>query len=248
MKPPDKLIQTDKSERDEFGLFEKYADLREKKVIEIGCGYGKYTVRLAPLVKSISAIDMSEKELARAIAITPERLKSKIQYKHVSAADLPFADASFDTAFLAFVFHEIPHEEQEKALAEILRVLKPGGQAVLIDPTPYSPFHKFVRIFKPEEDHGWRVERSNARIVQAVEQGMFKKEQALEFHKTFEYESRDAAYTAILGNWARVATPKDNSEREVWKRKIDAILGDAIKQQPVRLYEHCQLITLRKLK
>jgi len=246
MTPPDKLIQTDESAMDEMGLFSKHAQLEGKDVLEIGCGYGKYTVRLAPLAKSIVGTDMSEAEIGRAVSTLPEDLKEKVEYKLMPSTDLPFQDGSFDTILLAFVFHEIPHEDQEKSLREIHRVLRKGGQVVLIDPTPYSPFHRFVRIFKPGEDHGWRVERSNARIILAVEKGLFQKEEAIEFHKTFEYPNRETTYAAVLGNWARVAAPRDDAEKGEWKKRIDTVLGAAMDKPPIVFHEYCQLITLRK--
>jgi SAM-dependent methyltransferase len=55
-----------------------------------------------------------------------------------SATRLPFMDAAFDGAWLAFVLHHLLPEAQAAALTEASRVLRPGGTFVLIEDTPSS--------------------------------------------------------------------------------------------------------------
>jgi SAM-dependent methyltransferase len=54
------------------------------------------------------------------------------------ATDLPFPDAAFDGVWCAFVLHHVAPELQERLLAEVSRVLRPGGVFVLIEDTPVS--------------------------------------------------------------------------------------------------------------
>lgn len=94
-------------------------------VLEIGAGYGPATgglLRLAPRVTSL------EYDL-RAIA----RLKAKHNDPSVAplcgdAASLPFADQSFTSAVAILVLHHLKSRElQDRAIAEVHRVLQPGG-------------------------------------------------------------------------------------------------------------------------
>jgi len=66
-----------------------------------------------------------------------EGVADKIIFKQADVRDLPFENASFDVIVSSGALHHIGHEmpDHEKAIAEMLRVLKPGGQIVLWDTT-----------------------------------------------------------------------------------------------------------------
>lgn len=81
------------------------------KCLEVGCGRGAFQ----DLVPDWTGIDISE-------SVRPHIRKTFVQG---SASALPFADNSFDAAWSIWVFEHVP--EVEKALAEVRRVLKPGG-------------------------------------------------------------------------------------------------------------------------
>jgi ubiquinone/menaquinone biosynthesis C-methylase UbiE len=49
------------------------------------------------------------------------------------AQQLPFPDASFDAVLVALVFHHLPRRDLPHALAEIRRVLTPGGRVLIVD-------------------------------------------------------------------------------------------------------------------
>ncbi len=92
--------------------------------LDIGCGEGYNTRLVARRGARMTAIDIAEKftELARE---AEAREPLGIHYQVASAVNLPFANESFDfaTAFMSMM--DIP--ENDKALAEAFRVLKPGG-------------------------------------------------------------------------------------------------------------------------
>lgn len=92
--------------------------------IDIGCGSGAFTEliaqRCAPA--AIEAIDPSEGQLAFARTRPAARLA---QFRVGDAMALPFPAASFDAAVMALVLVFVP--EPAKGLAEMLRVVKPGG-------------------------------------------------------------------------------------------------------------------------
>lgn len=106
----------------EFAEFEKY---RGKKVLEIGVGLGADHQRFAEAGALLYGIDLTE----RAIEHTRSRLDllgldSKLQVADVE--DLPFEDESFDLIYSWGVLHHTP--DIRKAIDEIYRVLKPGGE------------------------------------------------------------------------------------------------------------------------
>ena len=104
---------------------ELYADLEEfgitrgKHVLDVGCGTGLVAHELAERGSAMTGIDVSGPMLEHARELVPGA-----SFVEASAEKLPFADDSFDAAVSAQAFHWF---DQEKALAEISRVVKPGG-------------------------------------------------------------------------------------------------------------------------
>jgi len=124
------------------------ADFSGKRVIDIGCGDGIYTVELHTLHKpaSIHGID----PVASAIEIAQSRTAGQaITFSVENAYDLPFADDSFDIAYLRGVLHHMDHPV--KALSEAFRVAQ---VLVVIEPNGYSPILKVIeRISSYHREH-----------------------------------------------------------------------------------------------
>jgi SAM-dependent methyltransferase len=59
--------------------------------------------------------------------------------------DLPFADNTFDAVYAFCIYHHIPDEEHVRHLAELRRVLRPGGEVMVFEHNPYNPVT--ARIF-----------------------------------------------------------------------------------------------------
>jgi ubiquinone/menaquinone biosynthesis C-methylase UbiE len=105
-------------------FFEMLPDVTGLGGLDIGCGEGHNTRLLAKRGAKVTAVDIAEDFLAFAKE-TEAAEPLGIDYRHASAVNLPFADASFDfaTAFMSLM--DIP--ETDRALAEAFRVLKPSG-------------------------------------------------------------------------------------------------------------------------
>ena len=103
-------------------VFEAVAEVSPQRILEVGCGEGELAERMArELQAAVVAIDQSERmvELTRARGV--EAQVGDVQ-------DLEFADGSFDCAVAAWVLFHVADLDQ--ALAEIARVLRPGGRLV----------------------------------------------------------------------------------------------------------------------
>ena len=103
------------------------------QVLEAGCGTGAQTVILArnnPAARFVS-IDISRAslELAR-WAVESEGL-TNVRFEAADLLSLPFADATFDAVFVCFVLEHLT--EPLRALAELQRVLRPGGALTVIE-------------------------------------------------------------------------------------------------------------------
>ena len=105
-----------------------------EKVLDVGCGTGRLTfgaVERAPGAE-LHGIDASPEmiEVARKKA---RRKKADIAFQVAVIERLPFADGEFDVALSGFMLHHLPDEVKKSGIAEVARVLKPGGRFVAVD-------------------------------------------------------------------------------------------------------------------
>jgi ubiquinone/menaquinone biosynthesis C-methylase UbiE len=108
-------------------------DQRKLKVIDIGCGTGRFIDALKQVWPKLPVlgIDMSEAYLRHAMRYL--RRYSRVNLSAAKAESLPVANDSQDALISIFLFHELPPKVRRAVLYECARVLKPGGRLVLVD-------------------------------------------------------------------------------------------------------------------
>jgi 2-polyprenyl-3-methyl-5-hydroxy-6-metoxy-1,4-benzoquinol methylase len=89
-------------EENEIRALERIADWRRKSVVEIGCGAGRLTLRLARLGATVHAIDPDPKAVREARRSLPARLAGRVRYRVGNAQALKLRDESFDIAVFAW--------------------------------------------------------------------------------------------------------------------------------------------------
>ena len=110
-------------------------DLRgEGDVLDIACGTGDFSIEIA---KHGSELDVTGLDLSEGMLdvmrqkLAKEGLESRVRTMQGNAECMPFSCNSFDRVTIAFGIRNFEH--REKALKEILRVLKPGGRLVILE-------------------------------------------------------------------------------------------------------------------
>jgi SAM-dependent methyltransferase len=99
-------------------------------VLDAGCGTGEHTLRFAQLGYRCLGVDVARPALDRAAARARESgLASRVELACHALEELPLADASVDAVHCRGVLMHVP--DWERALAELCRVLKPGGRIAL---------------------------------------------------------------------------------------------------------------------
>ena len=102
--------------------------------LDFGCADGGYDEEmLARGLDAVTGVDVEESRIADA----KRRNLPNAQYTKFDGRMLPFGDDTFDGTFMNEVFEHVADERQ--TLAEIRRVLKPGGFVVLISPNRWFP-------------------------------------------------------------------------------------------------------------
>ena len=94
-------------------------DIKDKKVLDVGAGAGRLSVRLVNLGAEVTALDVSEEIL--------KKIKNKNILKTVGEAEsLDFEDKSFDIVLATFLIVHL--KDLQRFFDEVYRVLKPGGK------------------------------------------------------------------------------------------------------------------------
>ena len=101
-------------------------DERHHKVLDVGCGTGLMSAKLAASGRQVCGVDLSAAMIARA----RKKHDPRIQFIQGDAEKLPAENASFDALVNLISFHHYPNPA--RAAAEFRRVLHPGGRLVLV--------------------------------------------------------------------------------------------------------------------
>lgn len=119
-----------------------------QRILDLGCGIGRHSIFFAEEGFQVDAMDLSAEGIARVEAVAKER-NLPITTTVGDMVSLPFAADSFD-ALIAF--HSIYHTDRngiERVMAEIHRVLKPGGEVFMTlnsknNPSFTNPTNKII--------------------------------------------------------------------------------------------------------
>jgi ubiquinone/menaquinone biosynthesis C-methylase UbiE len=120
-----------------------------QRMLDLGSGMGTTLMRLAqecPAATKLYGVDVSDKMVARARArvaeLTPD-LQRKLKFFNIDAQSIPFMDGDFDLIFSECVLNLVPN--RSKTMAEIARLLVPGGLFIYTDFVAYTAVPSALR-------------------------------------------------------------------------------------------------------
>ena len=100
-------------------------------VADIGCGEGYLTIEAAGWARIVTGIDRSDDVLERAKALAARRRVTNVEWKKGDLERLPLRDGAVDVALLSQSLRYAA--DIERATAEAIRVLKPGGRLLVLE-------------------------------------------------------------------------------------------------------------------
>jgi SAM-dependent methyltransferase len=195
-------------------LTEFFKNKRVKTALDVGTGTGDFIAVLKNALPDakITGVDPSTVSIEKAVGKYPE-----VIFKEMSGEELLFPDNSFDFVAISMALHHLPHIP--KTLAEMQRVVKPGGWIVVNELfsdnlNPAQEVHKQYHHFRSITD----------RILGVSHNETFKKQEIIDFVTNsgvevlceFEFKKEGSL----------IKTPKDLLERIAkMEAMLDKIVG-----------------------
>jgi ubiquinone/menaquinone biosynthesis C-methylase UbiE len=108
-------------------------------VLDVGCGTGTFAIAFAAERPDAEVIGIDGDPQILALAKAKEGA-GRVSWKEGLAGELPFEDGSADVVTMSLVLHHLLPDQKREALAEIRRVLRPGGSFHIVDwGSPHDP-------------------------------------------------------------------------------------------------------------
>jgi ubiquinone/menaquinone biosynthesis C-methylase UbiE len=122
--------------------------LQGLNLLDVGCGTGTTDRYLAPRVRNLHGVDISEEMLVKA-----ERNVPKGTYSHYDGKNLPFDNGTFDVVVAICVLHHVPVSMRAELVKDMVRVARPGGVVAVFEHNPFNPLTRHaVNTCELDED------------------------------------------------------------------------------------------------
>lgn len=185
-------------------LFSK-VDLKNNNFLEVGCGLGFFSKKAVSLGAKVTGIDVGPKLIKKCRKLAPQAT-----FKVASATNLPFNNDSFDIVLCTEVIEHV--DRPEKAVAELIRVVKPAGLLVITSPNKlFKPIFDFFSLVRVRPYHGhekWFTPRLLKKLI-TDNGGKIKKERFFNFiypHKVLDVFEKIKALNNLMINQGYLVT------------------------------------------
>lgn len=189
-------------------------DLRNKRVLDLGCGYGWHCrFARAEQASSVVGVDISEKMLQKAREKTDDSLISFIK---MPMEDINFSDSQFDVIISSLAFHYI--NSFEVICKKVYDCLKPGGTFV------FSVEHP---IFTSRNEQDWYFDDQGNRLhwpvdnyqLEGVRETIFLTDNVIKYHRTISTYINDLVAVGFNIRAVKEPTPTDEMLKDLPEMK-----------------------------
>ncbi|MYZ52409.1 class I SAM-dependent methyltransferase [Malikia spinosa] len=133
---------------DELEVLNALVPLSNQSIVELGCGNALLARNLLQRFPGCQVTGLEVDAVQHAKNLTQPQ--AGLNFVTAGAQDVPFPDAMFDLALMLKSLHHVPLPLLSKALAEVARVLKPGGHFYVSEPIYDGAFNEVLKIFNDE--------------------------------------------------------------------------------------------------
>jgi SAM-dependent methyltransferase len=151
-------------------------------IIELGCGAAWMTRQMSERLgaATVTALEVDPVQHQSNLALD----LCGVTFRYGGAESIPEPDGTFDLAVMLKSLHHVPVGRMDQALAEIHRVLVPGGLFYCSEPVYWGPFNDLMRRI---EDERVVREAAFAALQRAIERGLFDLEREVFFESEGVY-------------------------------------------------------------
>jgi ubiquinone/menaquinone biosynthesis C-methylase UbiE len=127
----------------------------DDEVLDVACGPGMVACEFARQARQVSGIDMTPAMITQARKRQQEQNQINLDWTVGEAVPLPYGDSRFSLVITRYSFHHLL--SPERALAEMIRVCKPGGRVlvadVAVDPSKSAAYDHLEKLRDPSHAH-----------------------------------------------------------------------------------------------
>lgn len=224
-------------------------DLKNKRVLEIGCGLAPHAKYLCQESKDYVATDLLEEKI--------EEAKKSVSYPNLTlmqmdASDIKFSNESFDAVVACHCIHEIPCLKQGKVYNEVHRVLKKGQYFIIIDPVPkeHSEFQKCFDIVHErllDYNHYYCCAHANWIMNKKIKQEkLFEVEMTKRIDLVFEFASIQEIIDLLVSDFKYEIAITKEQEKMIYDELANKVLASESNDQ-LLINESLMLTVLKKI-
>ena len=178
------IINTDKGCAESIDVIKTELSLQNKFILDIGCGAMGFTRQLLDLGAQVLGVDPDSVQAQLNRGTLANAPITGLDFAESSGEKLPVADDSVDGVVFVYSLHHIPESVYPQVFAEVLRVLRPEGFLLVIEPTG-CPLFDVMRLYHNED-----AELAAAQRVLHDEVAVkFNSARVLTYHGYKNYES-----------------------------------------------------------
>ena len=238
---------------DKFNLEEKTLleniNLKDKKVLDVGCGNGRYAKILSPHANSYLGIDINKSDIAKAIK---SNNFNNVKFKQLNVMNINELNEKFDIIILSLAFHEIDIKEQGIALKKMINILSDNGKIIILDPaldncsfqTVWDIAYKEIDLF----DHDKILKNSKGVLENAAKLNIIEIEKRIAVNIDFTFDSIYEITDMLIDSW--------NCDYLCWnienKNRLKNLINDFVEKnnlfqnEKIELYDKLEMIVIIK--
>lgn len=206
--------------------------IKDKKVLEIGCGAGQKTFNIAKYANIVVGIDVSKENIDAAKRVFANN--RKVSFLTLDASRMNFESNSFDVVITTDSFHEIEPNLQYSVLEEMRRLSK---VIIFIEPDPVSVTNELFRVFDKDENHGLRITNSINKVFNYMNDNGYLLKKTNDYNDITTFKNEEEMYETLLDWWSDIKVPKDINEKNIMIKKIRDILSDFNMLEEMKIIE-----------
>lgn len=216
---------------DELDVLAAMVPLAGQRIIELGCGAAKLAraLLLRHPDSRVTGVEIDARQHAKNLA-TPQ---PGLHFVSGVAQDIPCDDQGFDLALMLKSLHHVPVPSMAPALAEVARVLRPGGHLYISEPVFDGPLNHLTRLYNDEQ-----VVRAAAQaaIDAALATGQWTQAAERQFAVPSRFDDFDAFEERMIRQTYADHQPDAATMAEL-RRRFDAHCGPdgAVFEQPMHV-------------